>query len=170
MKKSILYIISILGVSLLLLNSCRDDEKTLFSYGDDILDGAIVYFAEEPPLVLGVNAVSEVLYGGDIVDPLGNVATYDLEMHASLSGVITDTVLVGSYTSFPFNLSLTSQDLADLLGVDISDINFGDSFYFSGTVTSKNGIVYYGEAPEIGDRSEERRVGKECRSRWSPYH
>src|SRR3990167_10498932 len=25
--------------------------------------------------------------------------------------------------------------------------------------------------PELcGDRSEERRVGKECRSRWSPYH
>ena len=23
---------------------------------------------------------------------------------------------------------------------------------------------------EISDRSEERRVGKECRSRWSPYH
>ena len=22
----------------------------------------------------------------------------------------------------------------------------------------------------IGQRSEERRVGKECRSRWSPYH
>src|SRR2546425_9475137 len=22
----------------------------------------------------------------------------------------------------------------------------------------------------LGDRSEERRVGKECRSRWSPYH
>ena len=29
------------------------------------------------------------------------------------------------------------------------------------------------EAPQfsVGDtRSEERRVGKECRSRWSPYH
>ena len=23
---------------------------------------------------------------------------------------------------------------------------------------------------EFGPRSEERRVGKECRSRWSPYH
>ena len=23
---------------------------------------------------------------------------------------------------------------------------------------------------DIDDRSEERRVGKECRSRWSPYH
>ena len=24
--------------------------------------------------------------------------------------------------------------------------------------------------PDPGMRSEERRVGKECRSRWSPYH
>src|SRR5256886_15410194 len=24
--------------------------------------------------------------------------------------------------------------------------------------------------PDVVDRSEERRVGKECRSRWSPYH
>ena len=24
--------------------------------------------------------------------------------------------------------------------------------------------------PETRERSEERRVGKECRSRWSPYH
>ena len=23
---------------------------------------------------------------------------------------------------------------------------------------------------KTGERSEERRVGKECRSRWSPYH
>ena len=27
-----------------------------------------------------------------------------------------------------------------------------------------------GYTPIIVDRSEERRVGKECRSRWSPYH
>ena len=25
-------------------------------------------------------------------------------------------------------------------------------------------------SPEDDERSEERRVGKECRSRWSPYH
>ena len=27
-----------------------------------------------------------------------------------------------------------------------------------------------GELKKKGERSEERRVGKECRSRWSPYH
>src|SRR5260221_1607564 len=33
-------------------------------------------------------------------------------------------------------------------------------------------VAEEGGAIEIGDdvRSEERRVGKECRSRWSPYH
>ena len=30
--------------------------------------------------------------------------------------------------------------------------------------------MYIGHIQEVGDRSEERRVGKECRSRWSPYH
>src|SRR2546427_5281642 len=30
-------------------------------------------------------------------------------------------------------------------------------------------IVMVGDA-ELDERSEERRVGKECRSRWSPYH
>src|SRR3712207_9476761 len=29
---------------------------------------------------------------------------------------------------------------------------------------------YMGIAPTGKERSEERRVGKECRSRWSPYH
>ena len=33
-------------------------------------------------------------------------------------------------------------------------------------------VVLFGDevAPPLGGRSEERRVGKECRSRWSPYH
>ena len=31
-------------------------------------------------------------------------------------------------------------------------------------------IVGYGSQGHAHARSEERRVGKECRSRWSPYH
>ena len=38
-------------------------------------------------------------------------------------------------------------------------------YYLSDTIL---GFVSYGS--EICTRSEERRVGKECRSRWSPYH
>ena len=34
------------------------------------------------------------------------------------------------------------------------------------------GVLSYIVAPTVSNiaRSEERRVGKECRSRWSPYH
>src|ERR1035441_8629832 len=31
-------------------------------------------------------------------------------------------------------------------------------------------LEYGKQVADAGDRSEERRVGKECRSRWSPYH
>ena len=32
------------------------------------------------------------------------------------------------------------------------------------------GDLYQATFPALAKRSEERRVGKECRSRWSPYH
>src|SRR2546425_7732516 len=37
---------------------------------------------------------------------------------------------------------------------------------------AKSLMKQYGKPTVVykGDRSEERRVGKECRSRWSPYH
>ena len=31
-------------------------------------------------------------------------------------------------------------------------------------------FIQEGDVLVNGERSEERRVGKECRSRWSPYH
>jgi len=38
------------------------------------------------------------------------------------------------------------------------------------TVTILDGLVLARSAFHHSMRSEERRVGKECRSRWSPYH
>ena len=38
-------------------------------------------------------------------------------------------------------------------------------------ITQYKGVeVSAADKPEKVTRSEERRVGKECRSRWSPYH
>ena len=41
----------------------------------------------------------------------------------------------------------------------------GEFLTESETKSGRAGLVVVAE-----DRSEERRVGKECRSRWSPYH
>ena len=48
--------------------------------------------------------------------------------------------------------------------------------YFDTEIISCDSRQFYKEmtlgtaVPEKEERSEERRVGKECRSRWSPYH
>ena len=45
--------------------------------------------------------------------------------------------------------------------IDLAVVNDGTLWYDAGAV--------FGIVPRVL-RSEERRVGKECRSRWSPYH
>ena len=39
-------------------------------------------------------------------------------------------------------------------------------------ITDTDEVINFGTVnrPDVIIRSEERRVGKECRSRWSPYH
>ena len=55
-------------------------------------------------------------------------------------------------------ISATEEEISAAVTGFFSNINFqDDSFYLDGDT-------------EFYDRSEERRVGKECRSRWSPYH
>src|SRR2546430_10698484 len=44
-----------------------------------------------------------------------------------------------------------------------------DVFHDDGALSAPSGIDYL-FAIRVRGRSEERRVGKECRSRWSPYH
>ena len=45
----------------------------------------------------------------------------------------------------------------------------GDVIVFKSEIEDDNGIKKL-LIKRISERSEERRVGKECRSRWSPYH
>ena len=51
--------------------------------------------------------------------------------------------------------------------VSINSAQARDDVVVRATGRIDAGLLYAGEAVT---RSEERRVGKECRSRWSPYH
>ena len=64
-------------------------------------------------------------------------------------------------------------DTAVLLG----DVSVGRdcSIWFNAVLRGDVNTITIGDRTNIQDgvvihRSEERRVGKECRSRWSPYH
>src|SRR6266581_9530077 len=55
-------------------------------------------------------------------------------------------------------------------GADALDARFGALFAANPDLLEQmiEALLFFGG--DCGDRSEERRVGKECRSRWSPYH
>ena len=60
-------------------------------------------------------------------------------------------------------LNLTQPYVAEKMGVTASTI----LRYENGSIDNTKKMVLEGLSEA---RSEERRVGKECRSRWSPYH
>lgn len=127
----------------LLIVSCEDDDKN--NLNDFIDTGGFVRFESvNPPVVVGVSDVSEVTYAFDLIDGNGTAAMYDLDLYANLSGTVTDTVDVQDISSFPASLSFNADDLASLLGVTVADLNFGDQFFFTGTVTTDAGVEYRG--------------------------
>ena len=71
---------------------------------------------------------------------------------------------------------ITAKDVVEELGVStlyayklIRELNAERAA--DGFVTIKGRVSrQYFDERIYGTRSEERRVGKECRSRWSPYH
>src|ERR1043166_9604409 len=77
------------------------------------------------------------------------------------------------------DIGLLSMDEVVKLSVDAApafripavfdaDTGFGEGESVSRTISELEKVGLAG--CHIEDRSEERRVGKECRSRWSPYH
>ena len=58
--------------------------------------------------------------------------------------------------------AMSSEEEFSLAGITIT--------FNSGTTISGLADLFANREFSIPDRSEERRVGKECRSRWSPYH
>ena len=84
--------------------------------------------------------------GDDVIDVADNFKITNGENRNIGQGTVTLTPKNGNFTG---TKTITFDIVGKLLG--------------SGTITGY-------DANGIATRSEERRVGKECRSRWSPYH
>ena len=78
--------------------------------------------------------------------------------------------------SAPIPKALMALGIPIMIGMLINALyNLVDAYFVSGLGKSQMGAISVvfplGQVVVgLGLRSEERRVGKECRSRWSPYH
>ena len=69
---------------------------------------------------------------------------------------------------------LTNQTGVDAAGRRDVDVLIAGGYRVTALFSPEHGFRGLEDRPGLPDavdsRSEERRVGKECRSRWSPYH
>ena len=115
------------------------------NYLETLAQTSCVVFDKTGTLTQGVFAVTSVR-------PAGMTEAELLEYAA----------LAESYSGHPI-----SKSLQKAYGKSADQNRIGEVEEISG-----NGVkaVIGGKEVAVGNRSEERRVGKECRSRWSPYH
>ena len=83
-----------------------------------------------------------------------------------IAAAILVTVCAGIYVNWRYTEDQAAANLTDTL--DTEKVMSDDNLVLSEDMAA----ISAGEdvATTSTDRSEERRVGKECRSRWSPYH
>src|SRR5260370_41916913 len=94
---------------------------------------------------------------------------------ATAGGTVSDTATLGGGTNPTGTISFSVFGPGDATcsGTPASGGSAtvsGNGAYNSSAVTENVAGTYRWTATYSGDRSEERRVGKESRSRWSPYH
>ena len=141
MKKSVL---------LLLLSA-------LFTYGSVYaqlrVTGTVLDAATSEPMA-GASVIEQGTTNGTTTDTKGrfaiSVKNHQSVLTFSFIGMVPQNIMVGSNTDLRVELQ---QDVTQIENV-VVQIGYGDA--------QKKNVA--------GSRSEERRVGKECRSRWSPYH
>ena len=93
---------------------------------------------------------------------INGIGAFDRSGSVSSAGDVNgdgfDDVIIGAAFADPNGISFAGQSYV----VFGSNSGFGAGLDLS-TLNGSKGFA-------INGRSEERRVGKECRSRWSPYH
>ena len=141
-------------------------ERKTSSSGRKGREDAPIWFRPEAKrwyILLSLSMIISILLFPSILTPpkaykLGDVADRDIK--ASREFLVE-------------NSELTEKDRQEAVRAVLSVYDFGPT---ATDVVSKikeafeAGREYLAKSLELSYRSEERRVGKECRSRWSPYH
>ena len=123
-------------------------------YGTVLAGGVAV------PLNIGKNW-DEIQYELDLVEP---VCVLQDGEYLQLEPALADAYSAKLEPMDAFTAFAPAQDVKEV--EDLAAMAF--IMFTSGTTGRSKGVML--SQKNLFARSEERRVGKECRSRWSPYH
>ena len=81
---------------------------------------------------MNVNDISNTAFTGTLSNPSGNVVKYELYVRRrDASGYLTGNyVLMQTITSFPYELKITPQMIADTYGLNVADLKQSEVYTF----------------------------------------
>ena len=147
------------------------------SFPNAIKDNAADY--QDMKVTVSGNGANEVVKLGNGVT--FNNGTYTVEFTDKLVKGNTYTVTVegAGYRTARYTVSMTGAKTLNFwnnvkdtpMVIEEGSTGTGvNSNFLAGDIVKDGQINIYDLSAVVSYRSEERRVGKECRSRWSPYH
>src|SRR3989454_11892184 len=117
-----------------------------------------------------------VRIGGDTLTVTTTSPLVAAQWGYSYAATLTAACGAGAYTwaqpdsgALPLGVALSSSGALSGAPTDTGTSTFRASVT-DGSKTARRTLTLQVVEPALTLRSEERRVGKECRSRWSPYH
>ena len=114
---------------------------------------AVLALLHDVLVVLAFYAIARVSVGNTFIACMLTIVGYSINATIVIFDRIRENLHSGS-----------REKLAEIVNTSITQ-TLTRSIYTSFTTFVMVAVLYI-----MGVRSEERRVGKECRSRWSPYH
>lgn len=150
--KKIIYLISSF-VLIVGLNSCEDISTYNNPSHHQLEAGAYVRFVNTPPTSFVPEVAQSINISEEVYDANGNVDLYELSVEATLTSTGLTYVADNFVTidTFPNTLTITSQMIADAIGVDVTEFGAGDFVSFTGVATRNDGVKFYGVAPSFDD-------------------
>jgi hypothetical protein len=135
MKKVIYFLLAFC----LFFASCEKDES--LDPRPDLVAGKYVLLNVKSGYI-NFNEISSSAFTAELTDPSNSIVKYELFIRRRTpNGIITsDFVLFKTITSFPFQLSISAQEISDVLGVPISSLEDGDNYQFSAFSYDSNGV------------------------------
>jgi hypothetical protein len=148
MKKSALLF---LLISIFAFQSCEKDESldpraqlipgqfVRLDITSKVLKGIKPNPPSDDPTNFTQDEVDNSFFGGLLTTPSGNIVEYNLYIRRrDINGIISPYVPIKTITSFPYNLKITNADIAAAFNLNISDIKFGEEYYFYGESFDSN--------------------------------
>src|SRR5260370_39229788 len=101
---------------------------------------------------------------------MSNLSTSDYFLRRAVPGTLFAVLALGACHRQPPSAAAPAMVLASIVHPQ-SRISAGENVRYPVEAAARySNAMSFRVAGKLIERSEERRVGKECRSRWSPYH